>query len=147
MNGISGPAATTSLDTLLKSKNRTKKRLSLTDNDIKVLGQYEKRKEAAVPTTQFTTKLFKTHNSTWTPMVHKPSNRQVCITGIVVNVMILMLFVFYRYRCKSPYCLWEKSVDQFRRPGPIWAFAISWLILNLLWCGYCPSKFLAFNTS
>jgi hypothetical protein len=25
----------------------------------------------------------------------------------------------------------NESINQFRRPGPIWAFAISWL--NLLW--------------
>jgi hypothetical protein len=40
---------------------------------------------------------------------------------------------------------YNQSINQFRRPGPIWAFAISWF--NLLWwrVGIDPVHFLTFN--
>lgn len=59
----------------LSTKSRMS-RLEITNDDSKVLGKTPTRfinKSAE----QFVTKKYKTHNSAWTPVVHKPSNEQV----------------------------------------------------------------------
>jgi len=54
--------------------------LTLTGNDVKILGKLiERKREKTLPPKQFHTRLFKTHNSNWTPVVHKPSNDKVLI--------------------------------------------------------------------
>lgn len=50
---------------------------SLTADDSKVLGKYERRREKVVPPTQFHTRNFRTLRSSWTPVVDKPSNEQI----------------------------------------------------------------------
>ena len=60
----------------------------LTADDTKILGKItEKRKEKAVPSTQFTTRKFKTHNSAWTPMVNKATNEQVLNNYTTMNTV------------------------------------------------------------
>ena len=52
--------------------------LALTRDDAKILGKLlDKRREKSILPNKFHTSMFKTHNSNWTPMVHKPANQQV----------------------------------------------------------------------
>ena len=53
------------------------KRLVLTQDDTKVLGNYERKLEKTLPPSKFKTSMYKTHKSNWTPIVNKPSNEQV----------------------------------------------------------------------
>ena len=58
------------------SKSNTLRQL--THNDSKILGSKVTRKlEKTVPAKKFQTRSFKTLNSAYTPIVHKPSNEQV----------------------------------------------------------------------
>ncbi|XP_070190601.1 epithelial cell-transforming sequence 2 oncogene-like [Littorina saxatilis] len=53
-------------------------RLSITEDDSKILGRTTNlRREKTATTDQVKTLKLKTHNSAWTPMVHKPSNQQI----------------------------------------------------------------------
>ena len=53
-------------------------RLSITEDDAKVLGRTTSlRRERTASVDQIHTLKLKTHNSAWTPIVHKPSNEQV----------------------------------------------------------------------
>lgn len=64
----------------VKKKNlyASRKPVSLTTDDGKVLGaMLSKKREKAVPPSQFQTQMFRTYVSNWTPLVHKPSNDQV----------------------------------------------------------------------
>lgn len=59
------------------------KRLQITSDDSKVLGKSPTRfinKSAD----SFTTKKYMTHNSAWTPVIHKPSNDQVNLYSIML---------------------------------------------------------------
>ena len=60
-----------------KMRDGTTHILALTANDTKILGKFNKQREETLPPTKFQTRLFKTYNSNWTPLVHKPSNDQV----------------------------------------------------------------------
>ena len=69
---------TTSQDTghIKTAKSNTLRQL--TQNDSKILGPNLTRKlEKTVPAKKFQTRNFKTLNSAYTPIVHKPSNEQV----------------------------------------------------------------------
>ncbi|KAK3098400.1 hypothetical protein FSP39_019161 [Pinctada imbricata] len=72
-----------SLATLNKEQRETKRRpvtstRHLTGNDNKVLGRNTQRKQDVVAEMdKYTTLKMKTHNSAWTPVVHKPSNEQI----------------------------------------------------------------------
>ncbi|XP_076445720.1 epithelial cell-transforming sequence 2 oncogene-like [Babylonia areolata] len=65
----------------LPSKKKTIKmqtRLSITEDDGKVLGRTTNlRREKTASMDQIHTLKLKTHNSAWTPIVHKPSNEQI----------------------------------------------------------------------
>ena len=63
--------------TAVVSPTRRSGTLQLTMNDSKVLGNYTKKLEKTTPPDKFKTRMLKTHNSNWTPVVHKPSNKQV----------------------------------------------------------------------
>ena len=67
------------LDTnVARVKPTTRSIQAITNDDTKVLGrQIERKREKTIPPTQFKTRLFKTHHSNWTPVVHRPSNEQV----------------------------------------------------------------------
>ena len=65
----------------VKNKNLTasRKPVALTTDDRKVLGSMlSKKREKALPASQYETRKFRTYASNWTPIVHKPSNEQVC---------------------------------------------------------------------
>ena len=53
------------------------KKLAITQDDSKILGRVDKKLEKTLPPSKFSTNLYKTQNSTWTPLVNKPANQQV----------------------------------------------------------------------
>ena len=55
----------------------SKKLFDLTNNDVKVLGKFLEKRAKTLPPEKFQTRMFKTHNSNWTPIVNKASNEQV----------------------------------------------------------------------
>ena len=74
-------AATFGISTGGSGKRTTKLNTvrQLTENDTKILGpNIAKKLEKTVPSSKFQTRNFKTLNSAYTPIVHKPSNEQVC---------------------------------------------------------------------
>ena len=70
-------AATFGISTGGNGKRTTKLR-QLTENNTKILGSnITKKLEKTLPASKFQTRSFKTLNSAYTPIVHKPSNEQV----------------------------------------------------------------------
>ena len=71
-------ATLTNGGTTTKKTMKLQTRLPITEDDDKVLGRTTSlRREKAAALDQVHTLKLKTHNSAWTPMVHKPSNEQV----------------------------------------------------------------------
>ena len=72
------------------SRKKTMKlqtRLPITEDDGKVLGRTTNlRREKTASLDQVHTLKLKTHNSAWTPIIHKPSNEQVGSSVETVHV-------------------------------------------------------------
>ena len=72
------------------SRKKTMKlqtRLPITEDDGKVLGRSTNlRREKTASLDQVHTLKLKTHNSAWTPIIHKPSNEQVGSSVETVHV-------------------------------------------------------------
>ena len=65
---------------------------NLTTNDNKILGQNtERKKEVVNASEKYTTLKMKTHNSAWTPVVHKASNQQVSTVTFRCTFIILII--------------------------------------------------------
>ncbi|KAK6169969.1 hypothetical protein SNE40_018478 [Patella caerulea] len=67
----------TSTGSRCNSPTKIPTKMAITSDDSKILGKITMKRKEATSNTKYTTLKMKTHNSAWTPVVHKPSNDQI----------------------------------------------------------------------